>query len=47
MVRRVTFVRTEVTQENILSIIRVKRFSELGATLAVHGNWITQQMNTK
>jgi hypothetical protein len=33
--RRVTLVRTEVTEKNIASIIRVTRIGELGTTLAV------------
>jgi hypothetical protein len=35
MLRRVALVRTDVSEESISSIIRVKRIGELGTTLAV------------
>jgi hypothetical protein len=37
MLRRVVFVRTDVTEERVASIIRVTRIGELG-TLAVSSN---------
>jgi hypothetical protein len=38
MLRRVTLVRTDVSEEPSASIIRVTRFGELGTTLAVTSN---------
>jgi hypothetical protein len=36
--RRMALVRTDVSEKSIASIIRVKRISELGTTLAVTSN---------
>jgi hypothetical protein len=38
MLRHVALVRTDVSEERSSSIIRVKRISELGTTLAVTSN---------
>jgi hypothetical protein len=38
ILRRMAFVRTDVSEERIASIIRVARFDELGTTLAVISN---------
>jgi hypothetical protein len=38
MLRRVVLVRTDVSEELSASIIRVKRISELGTTVAVTRN---------
>jgi hypothetical protein len=38
MLRRMALVRIEVSEERIVSIIRVTRIGELGTTLAVTGN---------
>jgi hypothetical protein len=38
MLRRVTLVRTDVSEERSASIIRVTRIGELGTTLAVTSN---------
>jgi hypothetical protein len=38
MLRRVAFVRTEVSEERSASFIRVTRIGELGTTLAVTSN---------
>jgi hypothetical protein len=38
MLRRVDFVRTDVSEERIASFIRVTRIGELGTTLAVTSN---------
>jgi hypothetical protein len=38
MRRLVARVRTDISEERIVSIIRVKRFGELGTTLAVTSN---------
>jgi hypothetical protein len=38
MLHRVAFVRTDVSEEHIASIIRVTRFGELGTMLAVTSN---------
>jgi hypothetical protein len=38
MLRRVALVRTDVSEEHSASIIRVRRFGELGITLAVTSN---------
>jgi hypothetical protein len=35
MLRRVTFVRTDVSEERIASVITIIRIGELGTTLAV------------
>jgi hypothetical protein len=37
-VRTMYLVRTDVSQERIVSIIRVKRIDELGTTIAVTSN---------
>jgi hypothetical protein len=47
MLHRVTFVRTDVSEELIASFIRVTRIGELGTTLAVPSNRRTQRRNTK
>jgi hypothetical protein len=47
MLRRVPFVRTDVSEELSASIIRVTTISELGTTLAVTSNRHTLQRNTK
>jgi hypothetical protein len=41
MLRRVVLVITDVSEERIVSIIRLNRISELGITLAESSNWIT------
>jgi hypothetical protein len=41
MLRRVAFVRTDVSEECIIIIIRVKRIGELGTTLEVTSNQST------
>jgi hypothetical protein len=41
MLRRVTLVRTDVSEELSASFIRVKRIGELGTTLAVTRNRCT------
>jgi hypothetical protein len=46
MLRRVTLVRTDVSEELSTSIIRVIRIRELGKTLAVTINWRTLRRNT-
>jgi demethoxyubiquinone hydroxylase (CLK1/Coq7/Cat5 family) len=38
MLRRVALVRTDVSEEHSASFIRVTKFGELGAALAVTGN---------
>jgi hypothetical protein len=38
MLRRVALVRTDVSEERIASIIRVRRIGELGTTLVVTNN---------
>jgi hypothetical protein len=38
MLRGVTLVRTDVSEERIASIIKVRRIGELGTTLAVTSN---------
>jgi hypothetical protein len=43
MWRHVAIVRTDVLEENITSIIRVKRISKLGTKFAVTSNWSTLQ----
>jgi hypothetical protein len=45
MLRRVDFIRTDVSEEPITSIIRVTRIGELGRTLAVTGNRCTLQFS--
>jgi hypothetical protein len=47
MLRRVAFVRTDVSEERRASIIRVIRIGELGRTLAVTSNRHTLQSNKK
>jgi demethoxyubiquinone hydroxylase (CLK1/Coq7/Cat5 family) len=47
MLRRVALVRTDVSEEPIASIIRMKWIGELGTKLAVTGNWRTLRKNTK
>jgi demethoxyubiquinone hydroxylase (CLK1/Coq7/Cat5 family) len=46
MLRRMALVRTDVSEEHIASIIRVKRIGELGTTLAVTSNRSTLRRNT-
>jgi hypothetical protein len=46
MLRRVALVRTDVKEESIVSIIRAKRISELGKTLAVPSNRRTGRKNS-
>jgi hypothetical protein len=41
MWRRVALVRTDISEERIASIIRVKKLSELGKTLTVASDWST------
>jgi hypothetical protein len=38
MLRRVALVRTDISEERIASILRVRRIGELGTTLAVTSN---------
>jgi hypothetical protein len=45
MLRSVTLVRADVSEERVASIIRVTRISELGTTLAVTSNQRTQRRN--
>jgi hypothetical protein len=45
--RRVTHVRTDVSEERSASFIRVRRIGELGTTLAVTSNRRTRGRNTK
>jgi hypothetical protein len=45
MLRRVTLVRTQLSEERSTSIIRVTRIGELGTTLAVTSNWHTLRRN--
>jgi hypothetical protein len=47
MLCRAALVRTNVSEELIASIIRIKRISELGTTLAVTNNQHMLQRNTK
>jgi hypothetical protein len=47
ILRRVAFVRTDVSEEPNASIIRVTRAGELGTTLAVTSNRRTLRRNTK
>jgi hypothetical protein len=46
MLRRVDFVKTDVSEELSASVIRVKRIRELGATLALTSNQRTLRRNT-
>jgi hypothetical protein len=46
MLRRVTLVRTGVSEGRIASIDRVTRISELGTTLALTSNRSTLRRNT-
>jgi hypothetical protein len=43
--RRVALVKTDVSEEHITSIIRVKRINELGTALAVSSNRSTLRKN--
>jgi hypothetical protein len=47
MLRRVALVRSDVTEEHSVSIIRVTRIGERGTTLAVTNNRLTLRRNTK
>jgi hypothetical protein len=47
MLRRVTLVRTDVSEELSASVIRVTRIGELGTTLTVTSNRRTLRRNTK
>jgi hypothetical protein len=47
MLRRVAHVRTDVSEERIASITRVKRFGELGTTLPVTSNQRMLQQTTE
>jgi hypothetical protein len=47
MLRRVTLVRTDVSEERSASIMRVTRIGELETTLAVTSNRRTQRKNAK
>jgi hypothetical protein len=47
MLRRVAFVRTEISEKLSASFIRVTRLDELGTTLAVTSNRRTLRRNTK
>jgi hypothetical protein len=47
MLRRVSLVRADLSQELSPSFIRVKRIGELGTTLAVTSNRRTLRRNTK
>jgi hypothetical protein len=47
MLRRVTLVRTDVSEELSTSIIGVTRIDELGITLAINSNRRKLQINTK
>jgi hypothetical protein len=47
MLRRVAFVRTDVSEELSASFIRVTKIGELGTTLAVTSNRRTLRRNTK
>jgi hypothetical protein len=47
MIRRVTLVRTDVSEELIASFIMVTRVGELGTPLAVTSNRRTLRRNTK
>jgi hypothetical protein len=46
VLHRVALVRSDVSEENIASIIRVKSISELGIKLAVTSNLRTLRRNT-
>jgi hypothetical protein len=46
MLRPVTLVRTDVSEENIFSFIRVTRIGELRITLAIISNWSRLRTNT-
>jgi hypothetical protein len=45
MLRRMTLVRTDVSEELSASIIRVTRIGELGTTIAVTSNRRTSVLN--
>jgi hypothetical protein len=47
MLRRVTLVKTDVSEKLSFSIIRVTKIGELGTTLAVTSNRRTLRRNTK
>jgi hypothetical protein len=47
MLRRVTLVRTDVSEELSFSFIRVTRIDELGITLAVTSNRCALRRNTR
>jgi hypothetical protein len=47
ILRRVTLVRTDVSEEHSSSFIRVTRISELGKTLAATSNRLTLRRNTR
>jgi hypothetical protein len=47
MLRRVDFIRTDVSEELSASFYRVKRLDKLGITLAVTSNRRTLRRNTK
>jgi hypothetical protein len=47
VLRQMTLLRTEVSEEISASITRVTRIGELGATLAVTNNRLTLRKNTK
>jgi hypothetical protein len=47
MLRCMTLVRTEVSEERIASIIRVTRIGELGTTLALTSNRRMLRRNTR
>jgi hypothetical protein len=47
MLRRVSLVRTDVSEERSAFIIRVTRIDEVGTTLAVISNRRTPRRNTK
>jgi hypothetical protein len=47
MLRRVTHVRTDISEEPSASFIKVKRIGELGTTLAVTSNRHTPRRNTR
>jgi hypothetical protein len=46
MLRRVTFVRTDISEEPSASFIRVTRIGEIGTTLAATSNRRTLRRNT-
>jgi hypothetical protein len=46
ILRREDLVRTDVSEERIVSIVRTERIAELGTTLTVINNRITLRSNT-